>query len=72
VFRQHAVHDVLVHVDPERLRNDARYARTAERRIARLEFDDGPDECLIRPFGPGFFRHGVEENSRRYLQRTNA
>jgi len=24
------------------------------------------------PFGPGFLRHGLDENSRRYLRRTNA
>src|SRR5216684_5203334 len=24
------------------------------------------------PFGPGFLGHGLDENSRRYLQRTNA
>jgi len=24
------------------------------------------------PFGPGFLRHGVDENSRRYLRRANA
>jgi hypothetical protein len=26
----------------------------------------------LGPFGPGFFEHGLEENSRRYLRRTNA
>src|SRR5438105_11441175 len=26
----------------------------------------------LGPFGPGFFGHGLEENSRRYLRRTNA
>ena len=26
--------------------------------------------ALSRPFGPGFFGHGVDENSRRYLRRT--
>ena len=54
VFRQHAVHDVLVDVDPERLRDDARNPWTAEPRIARLEFDDGLDERLARPFWSGF------------------
>ena len=48
VFRQHAVHHVLVDVDPERPRDDVRNPWTAEPRIARLEFDDGPDECLVR------------------------
>ena len=41
VFRQHAVDDVFVDVDPERVRDDARNPRTAEPRIARLELDDG-------------------------------
>src|SRR5438046_49760 len=35
--RQHAVYDVLVDVDPERVRDDARNPRTAEPGIARLE-----------------------------------
>ena len=55
-FGQHAVHDVLVDVDPERLRDDARNARTAEPRIARLELDDGLDERLVRPFRSGLRR----------------
>ncbi len=40
-FRQHAVHDVLVDVDPKRLRDDQRDPWAAEPRIARLELDDG-------------------------------
>ena len=56
VFRQHAVHDVLVDVDPERLRDDARNPWTAEPRIARLEFDDGLDECLVRALRSGLLR----------------
>ena len=48
VFRQHAIHDVLVDVDSERVRDDARDPWTAEPRIARLELDDGLDECLAR------------------------
>ena len=50
VCRQHAIHDVLVDVDPERLRDDARNPWTAEPRIARLELDDGLDQCIVRPF----------------------
>src|SRR6266487_3311791 len=53
VFRQHAVHDVLVDVDPERVRNDARDPWTAEPRIARLELDDGLDDCLARSLWSG-------------------
>jgi hypothetical protein len=56
VFRQHAGHDVLVDVDPECLRDDARNPWAAEPRIARLEFDDGLDECLVRPFRAGLPR----------------
>ena len=26
----------------------------------------------LGPFGPGFFGHELDENSRRYLRRTNA
>ena len=48
VFRQHAVYDVLVDVDPERVRDDARNPRTAEPGIARLELHDGLDECVVR------------------------
>ena len=44
VVRQHAVHDVLVDVDSERLRDDPRNPWTAEPGIARLQFDDGLDE----------------------------
>jgi hypothetical protein len=53
VFRQHAVHNVLVDIDPERVRDDARNPGTAETRIARLELDDGLDECLAWPFRSG-------------------
>ena len=72
MFRQHAGHDVLVDVDPERLRDDQRDPWTAEPRIARLEFDDRLDQRLAGPFGPGFWGAGVDENSWRYLRRTNA
>src|SRR2546428_7401318 len=53
VFRKHAVHDVLVDVDPERVRDDARNPWTAEPRIARLELDDRLDQCLARPLLSG-------------------
>ena len=56
MFRQHAVDDVLVDVDAERLRDDARNPWTAEPRIARLELDDGLDQCLVRPFRSGLLR----------------
>src|SRR5262249_56716999 len=38
------------------LREDARNPWTAESRIARLKFDDGPDEGLVRPFRPALLR----------------
>src|SRR5262245_10413424 len=53
VFRQHARHDVLIDVEAERLGNDARNARTAEARIARLQLHDHADECLVWPSRPG-------------------
>ena len=48
MFGQHAMHDVLVDVDAERVRDDARNPRTAESRIARVKLEDGPNECLAR------------------------
>jgi hypothetical protein len=73
VFRQHAVHDVLIDVDAERVRDDARNSWTAESWIPRLELDDGLDEGFARaPFGPGFLGQGREENRRWYLRRTKA
>src|SRR5262245_7580108 len=53
MFQQHAVHHVLVDVDPEGLRDDARDAWTAEPRIARLELDDQMDECFVWSFWTG-------------------
>ena len=53
---------------PKRSRDDARNPWTAEPRIPRLELNDGLDKCLARPFGPGFFGHSLDENSRRYLR----
>jgi hypothetical protein len=49
-----------------------RAIRGQPNRGLRREFDDGLDECLVRPFDPGFVGHGVDENSRRYLPRTDA
>jgi hypothetical protein len=56
VFRQHSVYDVLVDVDPERLRDDQRDPWGAEPRIASLEFDDGLDERVTRPLRSGLLR----------------
>jgi len=54
LFGQHAVHDILVDIDAERVRDDARDPWTAEPRIARLEFNDGLDEGLAWPLWSGF------------------
>src|SRR5262245_42128872 len=56
VLRQHAIDDVRINVDPERLRDDVRDPWAAEPRIARVEFDDGLDERLVRPFRAGLRR----------------
>ena len=56
MLRQHAVHDVLIDVDFERVRDDAVNPRTAEPRIARLELDDSLDQCVARPLRSGLLR----------------
>src|SRR5262249_15415498 len=53
VFRQHAVHHVLVDVDTECLRNDVCDPWTAETRIVCFEFDDSLDQRFARPFRSG-------------------
>src|SRR4030088_102200 len=72
VFRQHAVDDVLVDVDPECLRDDVRNPWAAEPRIGDLSSTMAWMSALLDPFGPGCLGRGVAENSRRYLQRTTA
>ena len=73
MFGPHAVHDVLVDVDPKGPRDDTRDPWTAEARIARFEFDNGLNECLVCPLRSGrFLGHGLAENRRRYLRRINA
>src|SRR2546427_8392286 len=56
VLRQHAVHDVLIDLDPEYVRDDARNPWTAEPRIARLELQDGLDERLARALRSGLLQ----------------
>ena len=56
VFRQDAMHDVLVELDPERLGHDARNPRTPEARITGLELHDGSDERLARSLRAGLPR----------------
>ena len=53
ILGQDAVHDILIDVDSERVRDDARNPRTVEPRISLLELADGPDECVVRPFRIG-------------------
>ena len=71
VFGQHAVHDVLVDVDPERAMMRAirgqpnRGLRDLSSTMARMSASSGP-------FGPRLFGHGLDENSQRYVPRTNA
>src|SRR5215510_183232 len=48
VFSQHAVHNVLVDVDAEWVRDHVRNPWTAEPRVARRELDDGLDRCFAR------------------------
>jgi hypothetical protein len=69
VFREHAVHDVPIDVDPERLGDDAGQPNWGLRDFSSTM---AWMSALSGPFGPGFFGHGVDENSRRYLRRTKA
>ena len=61
MFGQHAVDDVLVDVDAERVRDDARNSWTVESWVPRLELDDGLDECLARACRAGL----LEARARR-------
>ena len=72
VFRQHAAHDVLIDVGPERSRDDARNPWTANRGFRDLISTMTWISASLGPFGPGFFGHSLDENSRRYVRRTNA
>ena len=70
--RQHAVHDVLIDVDPERSRDDARTSWTAERGVRDVSATMAWRSASLGPFGPGCFGHSLDEHSRRYVRRTNA
>lgn len=73
VLRQDAVRHVLIDVEPERPRNDARNPRTPETEDLRvLSSTMARMSASLGPFGPGFFGRGLDENKRRYLRRTNA
>src|SRR5262245_32278478 len=48
---------ILVNVDSECLRDDdASNARAAESRVTRFQFDNPPDQRLVRPFRSGLPR----------------
>ena len=64
---EHAAHDVPVDVDAERARDDARDPWAAEPRIARLELDDGADECLTRTLRTGLSRMRVRREEAAIL-----
>ena len=49
VLQQDAMDDILVDVDPERLRDDPRDPRAPESRSARFQLDDRSDERLAWP-----------------------
>src|SRR6266852_3724513 len=54
VLREHAAHDILVHIDVEDMRYLLGDAYTAEPWVAALQLNDRPNEFCRRPFGSGF------------------
>ena len=73
VLREHAVYDVLVDIDRERVRDDVRAIRGQPNRGLRdLSSTMAWMSASLGPFDPGFFGLWLDENSRRYLRRTNA
>src|SRR2546430_14766078 len=72
VFRQHAVHDVLIDIDAECLRDDVCNPLQPNRGLRDLSSTMASMSALLGPFGPGFLGRGADENSRPYLQRTTA
>ena len=72
VCRQDAVHDVLVDIDPERLRDDARHTRVPNRGLRDWSATMARMRASLGPGGPGFFGRWPEENNRRYVRRTHA
>ena len=67
MWGEHVAHDVPVDVDAERARDDARDPWAAEPRIARLELDDGADECLTRTLRTGLSRMRVRREEAAIL-----
>jgi hypothetical protein len=72
VFRQHAVYDVLVDVDPNVCAMMRAIRGQPKRGLRDLSSTMAWMSASLGPFGPGFFGHGLDENSRRYLRRTDA
>jgi hypothetical protein len=71
VFRQHAVYDVLVDVDPNVCEMMRAIRGQPNRGLRDLSSTMAWMSASLGPFGPGFFGHGLDENSRWYLRRTN-
>ena len=72
VFRQHAVDDVLVDVTPKVCAMMRAIRGQPNRGLRDLSSTMAWMSASLGPFGPGFFGHGLDENSRRYLRCTNA
>ena len=71
VCRQHAVHDVLIDVGPN-VREMMRAIRGQPNRGLRdVSSTMAWMSASLGPFGPGCFGHSLDENSRRYVRRTN-
>jgi len=72
VFRQHAVDDVLVDVDSESLEMIRAIRGQPNPGLRDFSSTMAWMRASSGPFGPGFFGHRVDENSRRYLHCTKA
>ncbi len=64
--------DVLVDVDPERSEMMRAIRGQPNRGLRDLSSTMAWMSASLGPFDPGFLGHGLDENSRRYLRRTNA
>jgi hypothetical protein len=72
VFRQHAVHDVLVDVYPNVCEMMRAIRGQPNRGLRDLSSTMAWMSAALGPFGPAFFGQGLDENSRLYLRRTSA
>jgi len=71
MLRQPAVHDVLVDVDPNVCAMMCAIRGQPNRGLRYLSSTIAWMSASLGPFGPGCFGHGLDENSRRKLRRTN-